>query len=278
MKFLGDRLSLYGGTALTFIYSKEILRLSIDLDLNYRHLNTKDWGEIRNEIDEKTKELLYRQGYEESDIAISPTYPLTRMTIQYTNSLGIKDNFNIEIGYMRRYPILKTDASAAFKHIGTQENFPVKTPIREELFANKWCALLYRKTPRDLFDVYQITKMDMDLEVFRKCAIVDSLMRGRPKLYKINIEETMSEIPVDSGLRNLLQAEKFSRFDFDEMTKQTIQFSKSLIANLTRNEIKAIDQCFELKTFEPTLIDEKGILHEEIKNHPAVKWALTRLI
>jgi predicted nucleotidyltransferase component of viral defense system len=40
IKSLRNRLSLYGGTALTFIYSKEILRLSIDLDLNYRHLDS----------------------------------------------------------------------------------------------------------------------------------------------------------------------------------------------------------------------------------------------
>lgn len=33
VKFLRDRLSLHGGTALTFIYSTEILRLSIDLNL-----------------------------------------------------------------------------------------------------------------------------------------------------------------------------------------------------------------------------------------------------
>ena len=36
VKFLSDRLSLYGGTALTFIYSPEILRLSIDLDARAR--------------------------------------------------------------------------------------------------------------------------------------------------------------------------------------------------------------------------------------------------
>lgn len=93
VKFLKDRLSLYGGTALTFIYSKEILRLSIDLDLNYRHLDKKDWGEVRSEIDERIKTLLYRQGYEKSDITISPSYPLARFTLQYTNTLGSKDNF-----------------------------------------------------------------------------------------------------------------------------------------------------------------------------------------
>lgn len=277
IKFLRDHLSLYGGTALTFIYSKEILRLSTDLDLNYRHLDTKDWGEVRSEIDERIKALLYRQGYEKSEIAISPSYPLARITVQYTNTLGSKDNFNIEIGYMRRIPILKTDTLAAFKHIGTQETFPIKTPINEELFANKWCVLLYRGTPRDLFDVYQITKMSIDFEVFRKCAIVDSLMREKPKLYEINIKDTISEIPIDSSLRNLLQADKFSKLNFKEMTEQTINFSREIMENLTENEIEAIDQFFELKSFKPNLIDEKGIFHEKIKEHPAIQWVLTKL-
>lgn len=277
IKFLKDRLSLYGGTALTFIYFKEILRLSIDLDLNYRHFDTKDWGEVRSEIDERIKTLLSRQGYEKSDITISPSYPLARFTLQYTNTLGSKDNFKIEIGYMRRYPILKTDALTAFKHIGTQENFPIKTPIKEELFANKWCTLLYRKTPRDLFDIYQITKMRIDTEVFRKCAIIDSLMRGKPKLYETNIEETINKIPINSSLKNLLQAEKLSKFNFNEMTKQTVSFSRKVMATLTDNEIKAIDRFFKLKKFEPNLIDEKGILHEKIKEHPAIQWALTTL-
>jgi len=86
VRFLRDRLSLYGGTPLAFIYSKEILRLSIDLDLNYRHLGEGDWGEVRSEIDERIKDLLYRQGYERSDLTISPTYPLARIAIQYENS------------------------------------------------------------------------------------------------------------------------------------------------------------------------------------------------
>ena len=275
VKFLVDSLSLYGGTALTFIYSKEILRLSVDIDLNYRHLDTRDWGEVRKEIDERIKDLLYRQGYGESDIAISPSYPLARFTVQYANILGMKDNFRVEIGYMRRYPILKTDTLAGFKHIGTQETFTIKTPMKEELFANKWCTLLYRRTPRDLFDIYQITKMNFDQEVFRKCAIVDSLMRKRPKLYEINIEEVISEIPIDSSLRNLLQTGRFQRFDFKEMTRQVTEFSKTMVANLTKNEIRAIDQFFEQKTFEPELIDEKGVFHPNIKDHPAILWALT---
>src|SRR3989337_103497 len=225
IKFLSDRLSLYGGTALTFIYSPEILRLSIDLDLNYRHLNAKDWGETRNEIDKRIKDTLYRQGYKKPNIAINSSYPLVRFTIKYTNTLGNQDSFKIEIGYMRRIPILKTDVMADFKHIGTQETFRMKTPTKEELFANKWCTLLYRKTPRDLFDTYQIARMKFGDETFRKCAIIDSLTRKKPKLYDID-SKIVSEIPIDSSLRNLLQTEKLAEFDFNSISTQVTEFTE----------------------------------------------------
>lgn len=276
VKILSDRLALYGGTALTFIHSTEILRLSIDIDLNYRHLNTKDWGETRNEIDKKIKEILYMQGYKKSDIAINSSYPLTRFTVKYTNAIGNQDSFKIEIGYMRRTPILKTDAIADFKHIGTQETFKIKTPQKEELFANKWCALLYRKTPRDLFDTYQITKMTFNQEVFRKCAIIDSLTRKKPKLHEIN-PETISGIPIDSSLKNLLQTEKFTTSVFNTITQQVKEFTKTQLNHLTPNEIKAINQFYDKKDFQPELIDDTGIFHEKIKEYPAILRALQKL-
>jgi len=74
-----------------------------------------------------------------------------------------------------------------------------------------------------------------------------------------------------------LQTEKVSKLAFKEMTRQSIQFSKTITANLTDNEIKAIDQFFEIKAFNPNLIDYQGIFHEKIKEHPAILWALTNL-
>ena len=76
--FLHERLCLYGGTALNFIFFDEIQLLSVDVDFNYRHLGGGDWGEVRNEIDDRIKRILYAQGYEESDLAINASYPLTR--------------------------------------------------------------------------------------------------------------------------------------------------------------------------------------------------------
>ena len=99
VKFLSDRLSLYGGTAFTFIYSPKILRLSVDLDFNYRHKDEKDWGNVRTEIDHRLKDLIYRQGHSKTDIAINARYPLTRFTVSYINTLGTPDKFKVGIGY-----------------------------------------------------------------------------------------------------------------------------------------------------------------------------------
>lgn len=276
VRFLSDHLSLYGGTALTFIYSPEILRLSTDLDFNYRHMDVTDWGQVRKEIDEKLKDLLYRQKYNKADIAINASYPLTRFTIKYMNTQGFEDNFKIEIGYMRRTPILKTDTLADFKHIGKQETFKTKTPIKEELFANKWSALLYRRTPRDLFDTYQITKMKFNREIFRKCSIIESLTHGKPKLSKIN-PKLIEDIPIDSSLRNLLQTEKLPEYDFAEITEQVTEFTKTQLTSLRISEIKAIDQFFDQKIFNPNLIDNTGLFHEKIADYPAALRTLQQI-
>jgi len=276
VRFLSDHLSLYGGTALTFIYSPEILRLSIDLDFNYRHNDAADWGEFRNEIDEKLKDLIYRQEYNRADVAINASYPLTRFTVSYTNTMGFEDNFKIEIGYLRRTPILRSDILADFKHIGPQETFKTKTPTKEELFANKWCTLLYRRTARDLFDTYQITKIRFNHETFRKCAIIDSLTHQKPKILEIN-PSLITQIPIDSSLRNLLQTEKLPKCNFVKITKKVKEFTEAHLANMTSNETKAIDQFYDQKIFNPNLIDNTGLFHEKIAEYPAALRTLQQI-
>ncbi len=271
--FLRDRLSLYGGTALAFVHFEKMERLSIDLDFNYRHLDEADWGTIREQIDDRIKKLLYAQSYAPEDLAITATYPLGRITIQYRNHLGVNDSFMIEVGYMRRISILQLDAMQLFRHIGTGETFLIKTPQVEELFANKWCTLLYRGSSRDLFDVYQISKIKFDAEKFRKCTVIDSLMRGSPPLYAINIEELVKSIPIDTGLRNLLLT-NINKDDYEEIRRSVINFSQNILDKLTQNEKHIIDRFFRERKFTPELMDQEGILHNKIREHPMIRRIL----
>ena len=274
--FLRDRLSLYGGTALAFIHLDEILRLSIDLDFNYRHLDEEDWGAIREQIDDRIKRLLYAQGYRNEDLAVQATYPLGRITIQYENHLGQNDSFKIEIGYMRRIPILPRDSLATLRHIATGEEFQVKTPQPEELYANKWCTLLYRGSSRDLFDVYRISKKGFRQDIFRKCAVIDSLMRGQPRLYKIDVEKLVESIPVDTALRNLLLKDG-SRYDFKLMREGVKEFSQNMIRQLTDDEKSVIDRFYDEREFNPIPMDTENALNKGITDHPMIRWALKQL-
>jgi predicted nucleotidyltransferase component of viral defense system len=274
--FLRDRLSLYGGTALAFIHLNEVLRLSIDLDFNYRHQDEGDWGAIRDQIDDRNKRLLYAQGYSNEDLSVQATYPLGRITVQYENHLRQNDSFKIEIGYMRRIPILQLDSLETFRHIATGEELPVKTPQPEELYANKWCTLLYRASSRDLFDVYRISKKDFKRDTFRKCAVIDSLMRGLPRLYRIDVEKLVESIPVDTALRNLLLKD-ISKYDFKVMGEDVKEFSQKMIRQLTTEEKSVINRFYEKKEFNPKPMDPEGILNSSITDHPMIRWALKRL-
>ena len=274
--FLRDRLSLYGGTALAFIRLDEILRLSINLDFNYRHLDEGDWGVIREQIDNRIKRLLYAQGYRNEDLAVQATYPLGRITVQYENHLGQNDSFKIEIGYMRRIPILPRDSLETFRHIATGEEFPVKTPQPEELYANKWCTLLYRGSSRDLFDVYRISKKSFRQNIFRKCAVIDSLMRVQPRLYEIDVEKLVESISIDTALRNLLLKD-ISKYDFKLVRQDVKEFSQETIHQLTAGEMSVIDGFYDEKKFVPDYMDTEMILNRRITDHPLIRWALKQL-
>ncbi|MEE8358743.1 MAG: nucleotidyl transferase AbiEii/AbiGii toxin family protein [Candidatus Hydrothermarchaeales archaeon] len=275
VKFLHERLSLYGGTALNFIYFEDIPRLSVDLDFNYRHIEEKDWGEVRDEVEDKIKKLLYMRGYEGSGLRINPSYPLGRIDVSYQNSSGLNDRFIIEIGYMRRYPILREDSEAEFGHIGKKESFMINTPIKEELFANKFGVCFYRTTPRDVYDVYRIAEEDFKRDIFRKCVVIDSLMRGRPALDEIDVTEKINSASTDTSLENLLS--RRVNDDFKTIKKKVIEFGESIIEDLTKEEVNLIHEFYEKKKFRPDSIDDKGIFHSKLKENPAILWALKNL-
>jgi len=274
--FLRDRLSIYGGTALAFVFFPEIYRLSVDIDFNYRHIDDDDWGIVRDRIDEDLKRVLYSLRYSESDLSIEASYPLGRITVDYVSSGGLKDSFKVEVGYMRRIPVLREDLLSDYKHPASGEAFKILTPHHEELFANKLCTMLYRGSSRDLFDVYKISGLPMDIEVFRVCAVVDSLMRGAPGLHEIEVKKIVGGIPVDSSLLNLLRR-GLNGFSPVEARERVMEFCERILSNLTTDQKKAINQFHEEKTFNPKLIDKIGVLNSGIKTHPMILRALQKM-
>jgi hypothetical protein len=116
------------------------------------------------------------------------------------------------------------------------------------------------------------SELPMDVEVFRVCAVVDSLMRGPPKLSEVDVHEVVGRIPVDSGLLNLLK--KGSGFSKGEARARVAEFSEGVLSGLTLDQKEAIDLFHEESSFNPELIDKLGVLNPGIRTHPMILRAL----
>lgn len=275
VKFLKNRLSLYGGTALNFLHFRDTPRLSVDLDFNYRHLDDNDWAEIRDEVDNRIKEVLYLEDYGRDDVRINPSYPLVRFDVSYQSSLAGGDSFILEVGYMRRFSVLEEDDTMEFPHLGGGRNFEVRTPKREEIFANKIATCIYRTTARDAYDVYRIAGEDFEREALRKCLVIESLMEGKNPIHELDISERLKSVSMDFGLENLIREEM--RVSFKEVVQGASAFIDKITSGLTEDEKNLIKEFYTEKRFEPSRIDVRGIFHEDISKHPAIRWTLENL-
>jgi predicted nucleotidyltransferase component of viral defense system len=272
--FLRQRLSLYGGTALAFVHFDAVERLSVDIDFNYRHIGEEDWGLVRDRVDADIKAVLYSLGYTDEYLKVDPSYPLNRFIVQYINHLGRPDEIKIEIGYMRRIPITK-DRLYDFYHIGTHDKFKVMTPLREELFGNKWCTMLYRGSSRDLFDVYRISRATFDKNVFRRTAVVDSLFRGLPSLLDIDYETLVSGIRFDSSLLNMLY--RGNEFDEKQVHEAVIRFTESVFEDISDDETRLIETFYREQRLDKEIITRLAGFHSDLIKHPSIKWQIKQL-
>lgn len=274
-----ERLSLYGGTSLNFLHFKNIPRLSIDIDFNFRDLKTGDWGKERDEIDKIIKKILADLKYSDKNIRIQSSYPITRFTVNYKTKDEQLDSIKIEIGYMRRIPIFKKDQYLKFNHFNTDEEIEIKTPMSEELFGNKFCTLLYRYkddtiiSSRDLFDVYTISKNNFDNKMFEIAVIVDSLMRPEPRIYKQNPNTIVDNVSVDDQLLNLIRNREIPK----DLKPESQSFINKYITISKEKYAKIIDSFFDNYEFNIKSLNSDDILNLDISSHPSILWNLKQI-
>lgn len=271
-----ERLSLYGGTSLNFLHFKNVPRLSMDIDFNFRDLQTGDWGKERDKIDKIIKKILSDLKYSENDIKIQAEYPITRFTVNYKTKDEQPDSIKIEIGYMRRIPIFKKEQYLKFNHFNTDEEIEIKTPISEELFGNKFCTLLYRYkdapaiSSRDLFDVYTISKTNFNNEMFETAIIIDSLMRPEPRIYAKNSKTVVENVSVDNQLINLIRNRKIP----EDLKTKSQRFIDKYISISKEKYSEIIDKFYDKHEFDFKLLKKDSILNSDINSHPNILWSL----
>ncbi len=269
-EFLAKRLSLYGGTALNFLYLDQP-RLSEDIDFNYRHIDEEDWGEVRDKIDEDLKWIISSLGYEDEQLNINPKHNLCRFHINYISEKGIKNDIKIEIGYMRRYPDLKEDTFKSFDHLTKGRNIKVMTPQKEELFANKFATMVSRSktylNPRDIFDVHSISEEEFNHRSFLELVAIETIMMDMQYSSLNEIEKRLREGKVSGKIEHLVKED----IRFEDILPKAISFSEKIVDDLSSNELNsAIDHFY--RTGELDLKKFNTQLHPQLSEHPQLRW------
>lgn len=274
LRFIGSELDqghkkllLKGGTAINLLYMN-LPRLSVDIDLDYiGSLDKEEAVKDRTVIMDSLDGFMSREGYVVSAKSRGSTI-LESRTYSFTNAFGNKDNIKVEINFIDRVHIFDIDKVEATYF---EKGVVVATPIKEELFGMKICALIDRGKPRDLYDVNNIIAMssNLDVEKLRKSVLFYLSLDG---IFDIN-ESTFKKveaITLNEIKRELLPVlAKRDWFDLKEAKTKVMTWLKELLS-LTDKEKQYLVR-FSNGEYNPFLLFDDNVA-EKILQHPMAKW------
>lgn len=263
---------LKGGTAINLLFTN-LKRLSVDIDLDYHGSLEKekaflDKEKITNELDE----YMVSEGYSVSPKSRGSVALFSRM-YQYTNAYGNIDYIKIEINFMDRVSIYPTVLDSISKF---DKTINVRTPLKEELYGMKICALIDRSKPRDLYDANFLFNnyVNVDIEKLRKSVIfylsLDGIFKIDDSLY--NGIESITQSDVKKELQPVLQ--KGERFNLEESTTFVVARLKELL-KLSEDEESYLSEFSKGNLKSSFLFDSS--FAEKANIHPMAKWRLLNL-
>jgi hypothetical protein len=212
---------------------------------------------------------LYDLGYNKEDIRIQPIYNLCRLHIQYENSKGLKDSIKIETGYMRRIPILEGDTFREFIHPMTEQRIEIKTPIKEELFANKFCTMFSREnmSARDIYDVYSISSAEFDMSLFIDVMMIESVFMN---INIINFPIATFDVNIQTAQIQDLIAEVL---DWEAVNRKVKSFVERIQTELkTHDYPKLLSEFHCNHTINFDRLCNKSKLNDGLHKHPILLW------
>lgn len=267
----GKQLTLKGGTALNFIYL-DIPWLSVDLDLNFTGaLEKQKMLEMRPVLSKEILNLGDSMHYMASQRPGS--YILERYILKYKKLSGLRDSVRLEINFLERAPFMRI-ASKTFEHIFEFEKFRVNTYTIEEIAAMKTKAMVERLYARDIFDMYHISRLEMNDILLRKLMILYILMAGKEP----DVDSLIAKVEKYSDKEMIRAIKPFLRRE-EEDALNPEQIKKAL-ENFYRKIFVLDDSDFRfLESLKSGKLDLKNLFgkirfNPLAEKHPGLMWAL----
>ncbi len=266
--FLKGKLVLKGGTALNLFYL-ELARLSVDIDLNYiAHMDRQAALAERPNIVKAIEHVATSLGYKLQNGV--DDHALREWHLGYNNHSGLQDRVQVEINFLMRACALppRVLPAAVIANSPPCEFLVLAT---EELFAGKLKAMIDRRHPRDLYDLFRFTKSSLvyDEDILRKLAVLFASTMDRDfRTYTIDRVSEIDAKEVDRLLYPLLKANDRPKL------AELLAGAKPLLASvLDHTRETAYLAAIATGNYQPELLFPKHPeVVERIRLHPALLW------
>lgn len=267
-------LLLKGGTAINLIAFKNLARLSVDLDLDFARLLSKEETlDAREKIDKALSEYFENMGYHISD---RRNFALDSKSLHYETVTGSLDKIKLDINYHSRchvYPFVVSEVKLPFKQL--DKHIKVAHLNIIELFAGKIKAMYERCKPRDIFDIFTLAESGLlstkaERDALRKCTVFYSILgnASRQDLLRQDLNE-IRKMPFQAFKTQLFPMlhTKMGHFYKDKLLDVAIDYLDNLM-KLERQECEFIELFFK-GDFRPELLFDE-VISNNLKQHPVI--------
>ena len=269
--YLSERLLLKGGTPLNFCYFNTV-RLSVDIDLNYSgEVEVDEMKKEKPEITKAIKRVTNARGY---DVISEPReeHAGGKWLIGYKDLWGHNKKLEIDINYLFRVPI-GIPQKVKFKAFQDSKEFEVSLVSKEELFAGKTVAALFRTSAKDVYDLANIIQYsgNYDPVLFRKAVILLGASQRRDlREIKPDVVYNITENNIQNSLVPLIQGS--ASIKREEILRIVEPFIEDVL-NFDSKEKEFLDRLLNNAEYKPNLLfKEYPELNMQLKKHPALLW------
>lgn len=257
--------ALHGGTAINF-FVRDMPRLSVDIDLTYLPLESRDdtLASITKKLHTLAKK--FRNAFpgiqieEKEDKARS----VSKLLVNYQNAL-----VKIEPNLIIRGSVFPTEERGLSKNAEkTFEKFvSVKTLSLAALYGGKICAALDRQHPRDLFDIKLLFENEGFSEDVRRAFLIYLMSGNRPMNELLNPKLKDGRKVFENEFAGMA----LIPVTYEELERAREELIKAVRKGFTKEERRFL---ISFKEGNPAW-DMLGI--EGVDKLPAVQWKLANL-
>jgi hypothetical protein len=271
--FLKGKLVLKGGVGIN-VFLFPLPRLSVDIDLNYVGQADRDLMQAeRPQVERAVKQIAIGLGYRMD--AGKSDWALTEFHLIFNSHANRADHLEVEVNFLMRICALP---SQPLKAVQLADEAPCEFPVLaiEELMAGKLKAMIERRHPRDLYDLYRFSQggVNYDSEMLTKLTVLfASTLAHDLRRYTLDRYERVKREDIERLLYPLLRSR-----DRPTTEDMTAAVRPLLVVVLDHAKEKAYLDAMARGEYRPELLfPNRPDIVERIARHPALLWKATNV-